>query len=132
MLKKQFFCASLLIALSATVHAKVIEVTSSNFDKEVKQSKKPVVVDMYAPWCGPCQKMAPIFDEVEAEMNHLFKFVKIDGDKESKISESVGLTSFPSFYIYHKGKLHKKSPGSKSKDKLKKFLNDVLKEVESL
>lgn len=132
MLKKQLIFATLLALMTNSIEPKVIEVTSKNFKQEVTQSKLPVIVDVYAPWCGPCQRMAPIFEEVESEMGHKFKFVKIDGDKETTISESLGLTSFPSFYIYHQGKLIKKSPGSKSKDKLKGFLSKVLKEIEEV
>jgi thioredoxin len=87
--------------------SKVMEINGDKFEKEVLQSQKPVFVDIYASWCGPCKNISPIIDEISKEMSGTLKFVKIDGDIETKKLEALGIEyeGFPTLRIYKNGKV---------------------------
>jgi len=105
----------------------VVPVTKENFEQEVLNSDLPVVVDVYASWCGPCQQMAPIFDEIERELRDSYKFVKLNVDEGRDLSIEYGVTSVPTF-IFLKGKEVKgKETGYMSKEDLKTKINTHLK-----
>ena len=77
-------------------------VTSENFEQEVLKSDIPVVIDVYATWCGPCQQVAPIFDELAKELEGKFKLVKINIDDERDIAINYNVSSIPTF-LFIKG-----------------------------
>ena len=96
-----------------------ISLTQENFEKEVLQAKKPVVVDVYASWCGPCQHMAPFFDELSNEMSTSYVFAKLNVDAARELSMQFGVTSIPTFLFFKNGALIAQETGSMSKDVLK-------------
>jgi thioredoxin 1 len=104
-----------------------IAVNSSNFDKEVKQSPLPVVIDIYATWCGPCKMMGPVFDELSKELEDKYKFVKINIDEERDLAIQYSVSSIPTFLFMKNGNLVAKETGYMSKDALRAKIDHHLK-----
>jgi thioredoxin 1 len=99
-----------------------IKFTDQNFDQEVIKSDKIVLVDFWAPWCGPCQIMGPIIEELSAEMGDKFKIGKLNVDESPMIAQKLGIMSIPTIIIFKGGKLVKQLTGVQSKDALKEEL----------
>lgn len=98
-----------------------LHVTSENFEAEVLQAEVPVVVDFFATWCGPCQMMAPLIDQLADEMTDA-KFVKVDTDKEQEIAAEFRIMSIPTLVVIKNGKEVKRSVGMVSKQDVLKLL----------
>lgn len=99
--------------------------TDQNFDQEVIKSDKPVLVDFWAPWCGPCQVMIPIIDELSLEMGDRAKIGKINVDENSAIASKYGVMSIPSIKIFMGGKVVQEFVGVQNKDLLKDELGKL-------
>ena len=82
-----------------------LEFTDANFDSEVLQSDKPVLVDFWAPWCGPCRIVAPIVEEIAAEYAGKFKVGKVNTDNNMQVSMKYGIRSIPTLGIFKDGKM---------------------------
>ncbi len=102
-----------------------IAITAENFEQEIKKSTKPVVVDVYATWCGPCQQMMPIFEELEKELGRQYIFAKLNVDEAREISIQFGVTSVPTFIFMKDGKIVGKETGYMSKEALKEQLEEL-------
>src|SRR4051794_14767657 len=100
-------------------------VTDATFDAEVLKSDKPVLVDFWAPWCGPCLQVAPVLAEIGAEHEEL-TVVKINIDENPKIASSYGVTSIPTLNVYSGGELVKSIVGAKPKPILLRELSNWL------
>ena len=85
-----------------------LKLSSENFEKEVLNSEKPVLVDFYADWCGPCNAMAPIVEELATELNEKAKVGKINVDENSDIAVEYNVMSIPTFIIFKNGKEEKR------------------------
>src|SRR5574344_1921482 len=83
--------------------SKVIEVVDSTFNSEVLEASSPVVVDFWAPWCGPCRKLGPVIDEISSEYENRIKFVKINTDENLKIAKEFSISGLPSILIFKDG-----------------------------
>ncbi|PKL84135.1 MAG: thioredoxin [Ignavibacteriae bacterium HGW-Ignavibacteriae-3] len=83
----------------------LIEGTDSNFAQEVLQSETPVLVDFWAPWCGPCRMVAPVVEEIAEEMAGKLKVVKVNTDENFGVSNQFGIRSIPTLGIFKNGKL---------------------------
>ncbi len=96
--------------------------TQANFQKEVFESDKPVLVDFFATWCGPCKMMAPIVDELAKELDGKAKVFKVDIDQEEALATKFGIMSIPTFMVVKNGKITAQEPGGRSKEDLKAML----------
>ena len=91
-----------------------IVLTKDNFENEVINSDKPVLIDFWASWCGPCKMMSPIFEEVAEEVEDV-KFGKVNVDEESEIAEKYSVMSIPTLVLIKGGKEVLRSVGVKQK-----------------
>jgi thioredoxin 1 len=102
------------------------EFTDQNFEQEVLRSDVPVLVDFWAPWCGPCQMMGPIIEELAKEMGDKAKVGKLNVDQNSEISSKFGIMSIPALKIFKGGIVVKEFVGVQSEDVLKKELESLM------
>ena len=102
-----------------------ILVNSQNIETEVLKSSLPVVIDMFASWCGPCQLMAPIFDELAKELASKYKLVKVNIEEERPLAVKFGVSSIPTFVFVKDGKVVAKETGYMSKDVLKNKITSI-------
>lgn len=103
------------------------EFTDQNFEKEVLQSDKIVLVDFWAPWCGPCQMMVPIIEELAKEMGDKFKIGKCNVDENEESASKFSIMSIPAIKVFKDGKIVKEYQGAQSKMILAKDLEDLAK-----
>ncbi len=94
------------------------QITADEFQAEVLDSKDIVLVDFFAIWCGPCQAMIPILDELTSELPAGKKIVKIDIDQAPEIAAKYGIMSIPSFKVFKNGEIANEGLGMQSKDAL--------------
>ena len=95
-----------------------IAITKSNYDAEIAQADKPVVLDVYATWCGPCLQMMPIFEELEKEHGDKYKFAKLNVDESRELAIKFGVTSIPTFVFIKDNEVKGKETGYMSKENL--------------
>lgn len=93
----------------------VIRVTKSNFESEVVRSEKPVLLDFWASWCGPCRMVSPIVDEV-AEETPAVRVGKINIDEEPELAQAFGVMSIPTLVVVKNGKVVRQSSGARPKE----------------
>lgn len=101
-------------------------VTDGDFDTEVLKSDVPVLVDFWAPWCGPCKSMIPIVDELSTEYEGKVKVVKMNVDENTDSPGKYNVMSIPTFIIFKGGEAVTTFVGAKSKEDMKKELDAVI------
>ena len=99
----------------------VITVNKNNFEQEVLQSDKPVLMDFWATWCGPCRMVGPIIDEIAEEREDI-KVVKVNVDEESELAAKFGITSIPTLIVMKDGKIANQALGARPKADILKLL----------
>ena len=102
------------------------EISDNNFDQIVLQSDKPVLVDLWAPWCKPCLMVAPILDELAGEYSGRVNFVKVDVDQNPKTATRYGIMSIPTILIFKNGEPVSHIVGLRPKGELKRSLDAAL------
>ena len=92
----------------------VITITKENFAQEVLQSEKPVLLDFWASWCGPCRMLSPIVDEVAEERSDV-KVGKVNVDEQPELAGEFGVMSIPTLLVFREGKLVRQAVGARPK-----------------
>ena len=101
-------------------------VTDDNFELEVMNADKPVLVDFWAPWCGPCRAVAPILEEIARDHGDKVEIVKLNTDENPAITGKLGITSIPTMHLYKNGEIVKTIVGAMPKPKLLRELEPFL------
>ena len=92
----------------------IVNITNANFKEEVLDSDKKVLVDFWAPWCGPCRMVSPIVDEI-AEENASIKVAKINIDEQPQLASQYGVMSIPTLMVFENGDVVEKAVGARNK-----------------
>jgi len=106
--------------------AKPREVTDSTFEQEVLRASKPVLVDFWAPWCGPCRMVAPVVEELAVEYDGKVEFVKLNTDDNPNTAVKYGIRSIPTLLVFKDGQPVGQIIGFRPKSDLKQRLDAVL------
>ena len=101
-------------------------VTDADFRTEVLESDKPVIVDFWAEWCGPCRMVGPVLDAIAAEHADTVEVVKLNVDENPAVASQYGITSIPAISLFSGGEVVKKAIGAKPKSALEKEFADYL------
>jgi thioredoxin 1 len=104
----------------------ISEVSDHNFQAEVIESETPVLVDFWAPWCGPCRMVAPVLEEIGAEKGDALKIVKLNVDENQQTAMAYEVLSIPTLILFKNGAVAKKVVGAYPKRKLEAELDPAL------
>lgn len=102
------------------------DVTDQSFQKDVLEADKPVIVDFWAEWCGPCRMLSPILDEIAAEHAEKVEVVKVNVDENPAIAAQYGITSIPAVFVFQGGEHVATSIGAKPKKVLEQEFAEYL------
>lgn len=101
---------------------KIVQVNAANFESEVLQSDKPVLVDFWAEWCAPCKAIAPVLDDLAEEVADTFKIAKLNVDDSQDVASRFGIRAIPTLLVFAGGEVKDQIVGLRSKDDLKAAL----------
>lgn len=104
----------------------IADVTDNNFQAEVIESDVPVLVDFWAPWCGPCRMVAPVLEEIASEKGDALKIVKLNTDENQQTAMAYEVLSIPTLILFKNGQIAKKVVGAYPKRKLEAELEPAL------
>ena len=104
----------------------VLHVSSGNWESEVLKSEKPVFVDFWAEWCGPCRMVGPVVEQIAQTHSDKIKVVKLNVDENQDIAMKYGVQSIPSLMVFNKGKEINRTVGAAPKETYLKFIDDSL------
>ncbi len=99
-----------------------LKITRENFDNEVMKSNIPVLIDFWAPWCGPCRMMGPIIEQLAEEYEGKAKVGKVNVDEEGELSQAFGVMSIPTIVLVKDGKVVRQAVGARPKAEVEAML----------
>jgi thioredoxin 1 len=104
----------------------IVHISDESFEEEVLQSERPVLIDYWAEWCGPCKMIVPVLDEIATEYSDRLKVVKLNIDDNPQTPPKYGIRGIPTLMIFKNGQVEATKVGAVSKAQLTAFLNDSL------
>lgn len=102
---------------------KIVNLTKENFEQEISGSEKPVLVDFWASWCGPCRAVAPVMEQLSAEYDGKAKIAKVNVDEEGELAAKFKVMSIPTVILFKNGQLVEKIIGARAKEEFAKMLD---------
>lgn len=106
--------------------ANLTSVTSANWDQVVANSDKPVLVDFWAEWCGPCKALSPVLDEIATEMDGKADIVKVNVDQASDLAQKFGIRGIPTLIFFKNGEVKSTLVGNQPKSEIVKNINSLI------
>ena len=104
----------------------IVHISDESFEEEVLQSERPVLIDYWAEWCGPCKMIAPVLDEIATEYSDRLKVVKLNIDDNPQTPPKYGIRGIPTLMVFKNGQVEATKVGAVSKAQLTAFLDDNL------
>ena len=104
----------------------IVHISDESFEEEVLQSERPVLIDYWAEWCGPCKMIAPVLDEIATEYSDRLKVVKLNIDDNPQTPPKYGIRGIPTLMVFKDGQVEATKVGAVSKAQLTAFLDDSL------